>query len=177
MTASPLTFTLNLTCERRQIRNAVRAVVHATLFQRVLGNVTPREIDVLGLTFAAIHDIDTSALVESRVEHLARALESPTSKSRGQITVSFLEKRTAKKSSWWAPNEKEKAWEEWIISVNVESASTERERAFVDAETRRQLVQFQTRSLAFVNDQRAHIPPITSSESFPFPIEIVVGQR
>ena len=80
--------------------------------QRVLGPVAPRDVEVLGLSFvrldcisrlthqAAIQDAETSSLVDERVEALQRALDNPRGASaagRASLTVSFLEKRAAKK--------------------------------------------------------------------------------
>ena len=60
------------------------------------------------------------------------------------------------------------------IQTNLSNSNETQNEIYLDARTRKQLFNFQLETLEFVNDKRNHIPPITNSDSFPFPIEITV---
>ncbi|AEO68934.1 104783cb-c584-449a-8746-c38bad85011b [Thermothielavioides terrestris] len=94
--------------------------------------------------------------------------------SRGQITVQFLEKRRRK--TWYAMRgDDEVCWESWTVKVAVADPRTEAERAKVRraSETTLRNAIFKASTLA--NEHKDHIPPITTTESNPFPYQIHIG--
>jgi autophagy-related protein 101 len=68
-------------------------------------------------------------------------------------------------------------WENWIIDITMTTARSEPE-----AERNRQVMESGLEKAAmqvveYVNRERAHIPPITSSDGNPFPYQILVNPR
>ena len=56
------------TVEKSLQTETLRHVLHAILFQRVLGTISARSTDFLNLTFVSLNDPALIALVESKVE-------------------------------------------------------------------------------------------------------------
>ncbi|KAL2127710.1 hypothetical protein VTI74DRAFT_10291 [Chaetomium olivicolor] len=93
---------------------------------------------------------------------------------RGQITVQFLEKRRRK--AWYAMRgEDEVCWESWTVKVTVADPRTEGERAKVRRATLTTLQNTILKAITLANAHKDHIPPITTTESNPFPYQINVG--
>jgi hypothetical protein len=127
--------------------------LHAALFQRALGIVSPRRFEVCDLTFVrilchartsatrrpaqvAIQDADVTTEVEERADALARAVDA---KGRARIRLSFYEKARPPKqrapTSWFAAatgvgatSNRDEAWERWTLDIVSAPALTERER-------------------------------------------------
>lgn len=70
------------TIERSSVKEVLRAVLHAILFQRTLGVISPRTIECMGLTFCAIAPSSSDAaafpmaLIDSKIDQLVRDLAS-----------------------------------------------------------------------------------------------------
>lgn len=110
-----------------------------------------------------------SAAVPTRTPSL-RA--SPTTGGRGTVTVSFLEKRRRK--AWMLRGDEEICWETWLIRVTVVEPRTDGERAKVRRAMEQTLFKSVMKIITIVNANKDHIPPITTSETNPFPYRIDV---
>jgi len=149
----------------------------------ILGTISPKTVDVLGLTFPVIRDTSINTLVNDRVEN---ALSLANGSGKVRISVRFNEKRTQKKAGWFGPsNEGEAApFETFDMDFSIQSAGTERGRLMtislhlsrnwrliaeqnkIHNITRTQLSDFQFKMLEFCSD-KDHLPPITSSDISP----------
>ncbi|KAK4041063.1 hypothetical protein C8A01DRAFT_45701 [Parachaetomium inaequale] len=93
---------------------------------------------------------------------------------RGQITIQFLEKRRRK--TWYAMRgDDEVCWESWTVKVTVADPRTEGERAKVRRASETTLHNTIMKAVTLANAHKDHIPPITVSDSNPFPYQIHVG--
>ncbi|KAL1902584.1 hypothetical protein Sste5346_001026 [Sporothrix stenoceras] len=157
----------------------------------------PRTRDVLDLTLPYIDDNELETLIDQRTQMLVRQLEEEKSASisggggggghnnsgsgnsrggRGQISVQFFEKRRRK--TWYVMRgEEEVCWESWTVKVTVAEPRTESERAKVRQAMESTLLAAVMKIVTSVNAHKDHIPPITTSESNPFPYQINVNQK
>ncbi|KAK3905840.1 hypothetical protein C8A05DRAFT_30338 [Staphylotrichum tortipilum] len=93
---------------------------------------------------------------------------------RGQITIQFLEKRRRK--TWYAMRgDDEVCWESWTVKVTVADPRTEGERAKVRRASETTLHNTIMKAVTLANAHKDHIPPITTTESNPFPYQIHIG--
>ncbi|KAG6889159.1 hypothetical protein C0995_003337 [Termitomyces sp. Mi166 len=121
-----------------------------------------------------ISDAGMEQLVNDKVDAFWRGIEGGTSR-RGQIKVTFSEKRP--KKSWFQVylGEEDVPWEEWIINAELRQPIADRE-AF-NAKLADTLSQAVCMMLTHTSSEqgRAAVPLITNASGIsPFPIEISV---
>ncbi|KAL2123293.1 hypothetical protein VTJ04DRAFT_3748 [Mycothermus thermophilus] len=201
---SPPEFILEALADPNSVRDVVRGILHTIFFLRYFPTITPQTRDVLGLELAYIPDAEIETLIDQRVAALARQLETerhqPSHSSsgggylmrgggggggvapasnvgsggRGQITIQFLEKRRRK--TWYAlRGDDEVPWESWTVKVTVADPRTEGERAKLRRASETTLHSAILKAITLANTHKDHIPPITTTESNPFPYQIHVG--
>ncbi|KAG7290914.1 hypothetical protein NEMBOFW57_000919 [Staphylotrichum longicolle] len=190
---------------RDVVRDFVRnlGILHTIFFLRYFPSIIPQTRDVLGLELAYIPEAEIETLIDQRVAALVRQLESerhqphnPISDrgrglglgtppppynsggggggGRGQITIQFLEKRRRK--TWYAMRgDDEVCWESWTVKVTVADPRTEGERAKVRRASETTLHNTIMKAVTLANAHKDHIPPITTTESNPFPYQINIG--
>jgi autophagy-related protein 101 len=113
--------------------------------------------------------IDTT--VEEKLSVLLRVLEEYQPPKR-EIGVQFFE-TVYKKPSWFGKNHEDVCWEQWVIEVVMEPPSGEQEAS--RRKTEKQLHDILVEIVNQVNCNKDHIPPITTTDSTPFPYHIVVS--
>lgn len=116
---------------------------------------------------------------------------------RGRIAVEFYEKKRRRSGHWFGgltgKGEEEVCWEIWTLDVTIATPRTESgmyslwapssranlgtERAKVRKAMGNMLQKAALKILSVVNRDEDHIPPITTSDSNPFPYRIVVNPR
>lgn len=116
---------------------------------------------------------------------------------RGRIAIEFYEKKRRRSGHWFggltAKGEEEVCWEIWTLDVTIATPRTESgmyslrvplsranldtERAKVRKAMGNMLQKAALKILSVVNRDKDHIPPITTSDSNPFPYRIVVNPR
>ncbi|KAI1180448.1 DUF1649-domain-containing protein [Nemania sp. FL0916] len=99
---------------------------------------------------------------------------------RGNISVQFFEKKRRK--TWYmraayGGGDEEVCWECWTVKVTVAEPRTESERAKVRKAMEQTLLTTAMKIVTCVNSHKDHIPPITTSETNPFPYQINVNQK
>ncbi|KAI1187105.1 DUF1649-domain-containing protein [Nemania serpens] len=99
---------------------------------------------------------------------------------RGHISVQFFEKKRRK--TWYmraayGGGDEEVCWESWTVKVTVAEPRTESERAKVRKAMEQTLLTTAMKIVTCVNSHKDHIPPITTSETNPFPYQINVNQK
>ena len=161
-------------------------VLHTIFFHRYFTPVHPQTHDVLDLTLPFVSEDDIDTLVESKATALVRALDTASTQlspqynpkaGRGTVVVQFLEKKRRKAGWFGAKGEEESVWETWIIEVTLTNASSEWE-----ANRNRRIMEVSLQKAAMsivtvVNRETAHIPPITTNETNPFPHQILVNPK
>ncbi|GAA5912590.1 hypothetical protein JCM6882_004810 [Rhodosporidiobolus microsporus] len=73
-TARAEIFQASLAVERQWLREVVRAVLSTILFHRVLGNIPPTQLDVLGVAFPAIATPEVEEFVAAKTELVMKVL-------------------------------------------------------------------------------------------------------
>ncbi|KXN83417.1 hypothetical protein AN958_01466 [Leucoagaricus sp. SymC.cos] len=118
-------------------------------------------------------------LVHDKVESFWRAIQIDM-KRRGQIIVTFSEKRP--KKSWYQlyMADEEVPWEQWIINVEFRQHNTEKDRLTFNNNLANTLSKTIQTMLVHTSSERgrAVVPPITQSSGispFPFKIATHVG--
>lgn len=105
---------------------------------------------------------------------LARILEH--SESSAQIGLQFFENKKKAKQTWFGKTQDE-VWERWVIHIGIHNKKprNEDEKQASKEFTEKQLRQIILNIINQVNTHRNHVPPITTTDSTPFPYEIVVS--
>ncbi|KAK3313861.1 hypothetical protein B0H66DRAFT_364634 [Apodospora peruviana] len=182
-------FILEAFADPNSVREVVQGILHTIFFLRFFPSVVPVTRDVLGLDLAYVPEAEIETLIDQRVATLVRQLEvernqphahpGPTSTNgsgRGQVTVQFFEKKRRK--AWYnMRGEDEVCWESWTIKVTVAEPRTESERAKVRKAMETTLHNAVMKSITLANAHKDHIPPITTTESNPFPYQININQN
>ncbi|KAI1812044.1 DUF1649-domain-containing protein [Poronia punctata] len=99
---------------------------------------------------------------------------------RGNISVQFFERKRRK--TWYlraayGGGDEEVCWESWTVKVTVAEPRTETERAKVRKAMEQTLLTTAMKIVTCVNSHKDHIPPITTSDTNPFPYQINVNQK
>lgn len=153
---------------------------------------------MLDLTLPIVDDVELETLIEQRTQALIRQLDTSSDSGlrngsvRGQIVVQFFEKRRRK--AWFTKGEEEICWEQWTLNVTLATPRTESgmlrfyiifgkllikttERAKVRTAMESMLQKTVMKIVSTVNKEKNHIPPITTSETNPFPYQISINQK
>ncbi|KAJ5263495.1 hypothetical protein N7478_011100 [Penicillium angulare] len=189
---TPPEYFLEIFADTTTVRDVLKGVLNLIFFHRYFPSTRPTTFDVLDFTLPAINDADLETLIEARVsalvrQHLSSAAGTPDGKStggggvRGRIAVEFYEKKRRRSGLWFGglagKAEEEVCWEIWTLDVTIATPRTESERAKVRKAMGNMLQKAALKILSVVNKDKDHIPPITTSDSNPFPYRIVVNPR
>ncbi|PFH53521.1 hypothetical protein AMATHDRAFT_137607 [Amanita thiersii Skay4041] len=176
MSSSLPTITIELTLDRSTTKDVLHGVLHSILFHRLFGTVKPQTFEVLDVTMPGVSDPAMEQLVNEKVDTFWKGLESGMNK-RGQIIVTFSEKRP--KKSWFQVymGEEEVPWEQWVINAELRQSKNERERQAFNKELSSTLTKsIQVMLSHTISDRgRMAVPLITDAGSIsPFPIKVTV---
>ncbi|KAL1683016.1 autophagy-related protein [Schizophyllum commune] len=173
MNAHP-TITVDLVLDRQNARDVLTGVLHAILFHRLFGTVKPQTFEVLDVTMPGVCDATMERLVQDKVDSFWRALEGAAEK-RGQLTVTFSEKKP--KKSWFQVyvGEEDVPWEQWVVNAELRQPRGERDRLAFDATLTNALRKAMMTMLTHTASEkgRAAVPLITNATGIsPFPFRI-----
>ncbi|KAJ3325544.1 hypothetical protein HDU76_013137 [Blyttiomyces sp. JEL0837] len=114
-------------------------------------------------------------MVEERVSTFIKSLDPLTANTKQQHTISifFTERRAKKNNYWFGKAEEEVCWEQWLISLTLTQARTEREQLEAKKAVETQLLTALSKITQKANENKDHVPPITNTDSYPFPFQIV----
>lgn len=159
--------------------------MHTIFFHRVLINLRPATHDVLDTTLPYVAEDDVETLIEQRTNNFIRQVESASTQQspqyqqkagRGQLVVQFLEKRRRK--GWFvAKADEETAWESWILDITLTTARSEPEAARNRKQMEQQLQHAAFKVVMIANREMGHIPRITTTETNPFPYQILINPK
>ncbi|KAK4501658.1 hypothetical protein PRZ48_007467 [Zasmidium cellare] len=176
MERRPPEYHLEVCADRTSIRDVVKGILHTIFFHRYFTPLIPSTHEILDTTLPFISEDDIDTLIETRTNQLLRALDAaPSTRTPSLLQINFLE-RKRRKSGWFVTKaDEETVWETWYISVELMTARSEPEAQRNRRLMERQLQKAAMKVIGIVNRERAHIPPITTNESNPFPYQIVVN--
>ncbi|KAI2626727.1 DUF1649-domain-containing protein [Hypoxylon sp. NC1633] len=192
---TPQEFILEAFADPASVRDVVRGILHTIFFHRFFPSVSPHSREVLDITLPYVDDVELDTMIEKRAAELARELDAerthshhqhhPSSRGgggggRGNISVQFFEKKRRK--AWYmraayGGGDEEVCWEIWTVKVTVAEPRTESERAKVRNAMAQTLLTTAMKIVTCANTHKDHIPPITDSETNPFPYQINVNQK
>ncbi|EYE93431.1 autophagy-related protein 101 [Aspergillus ruber CBS 135680] len=193
---TPPEYFLEIFADSTTVRDVLKGILNLIFFHRYFPSIRPTTFDVLDFTLPAISDVDLETLIDTRVSSLVRqhlssvaagsnnVLDGGSGGVRGRIAVEFYEKKRRRPGMWFGglagmtgKGEEEVCWEIWTLDVTIATPRTESERAKVRKAMENMLQKAAFKILAVVNRDKDHIPPITTSESNPFPYRIVLNPR
>lgn len=185
---TPPEYFLEIFADTTTVRDVLKGVLNLIFFHRYFPSIRPTTFDVLDFTLPAINDEDLETLIESRISALVRQHSTAANTHegggggvRGRIAVEFYEKKRRRSGIWFGglagKGEEEVCWEVWNLDVTIATPRTESERAKVRKAMENMLQKAALKILAVVNREKDHIPPITTSDSNPFPYRIVLNPR
>ncbi|ESK88730.1 duf1649 domain protein [Moniliophthora roreri MCA 2997] len=169
------TITTELVLDRFTAKEVLTAILHSILFHRLFGTVKPKTIEVLDVTMPGVSDPEMEALVSDKVDAFWKGVERGMGK-RGQITVTFAEKKN--KKAWFQVYavEEEVPWEQWVINAEIRQPR-DLERPQFEANVASTLTKSIQTMLTHTTSERGRkaVPQITSATGIsPFPIRITV---
>ncbi|KAB5558139.1 duf1649 domain-containing protein [Coniochaeta sp. 2T2.1] len=193
-------FILEAFADPSSVRDVVSGILHAIFFNRFFPSLVPQTREVLDLTLPHVSDVELETMIDQRVAALVRQLDADRNQphhsqghgqhgqhnngsGRGQVAVQFYERRRRKRAAGWynlgrgGGGEEEVCWESWTVKVTVAEPRTESERAKVRKAMESTLLATVMKIITYVNTHKDHIPPITTTESNPFPYQIHINQK
>lgn len=181
----PPQYILDVFADPTCVKDIVRGILHTIFFHRYFPSIRPSSIEVLDLTLPLVADPELETLIDTRVGQLIRQLSStssPKSSARGSLVVQFFEKKRRKGGGlgWFTGGTKideEVCWESWCLEVTLATPKTEIERTKVTKAICSTLQKTAMKIVTLVNRDKDHIPPITTSETNPFPFHIDLNPR
>ncbi|KAL1935385.1 hypothetical protein VTP01DRAFT_4525 [Rhizomucor pusillus] len=175
MTSNAQEFNVEMTAVPRDlVKDVLRALLHAIFFHRLLVNVTPRELRFLDITVSATDSREVESLIEERIADFLYNTSPSHIRQGKKIAVLFYEKRLKKNWFQFSKSEELVCWEQWVITVDFTQPQSEQERQKAMRSVERQLSQRLMDILKLANDNKEHIPSITTTEGNPFPYKIAV---
>ncbi|KAH8702569.1 autophagy-related protein [Talaromyces proteolyticus] len=184
---NPPEYFLEIFADTNSVKDVLKGVLNLIFFHRYFPSIRPGFVDVLDLTLPTVSDVELETLIDSRVNALVRQHLSTPSNSysggngvRGRIAVEFFERKRKKSGMWFGgltgKGEEEVCWEIWTLDVTIATPRTESaERSKVRKAMENMLQKAALKILTIVNRDKDHIPPITTSDSNPFPYRIVLN--
>ncbi|KAI9253598.1 autophagy-related protein [Sporodiniella umbellata] len=148
--------------------------MHSIFFHRLLGIVIPRELRVLNTTVSITDSQEVEDLIEEKIIEFMHNSNSARIK-QGKLAVLFYEKRLKKNWLSFTRGEELVCWEQWNITVHlISSPGSEHEKLKAIRHVENQLSQSLLSILRLVNEQKEHIPSITTVDAHPFPYQIAI---
>ncbi|KAF2841482.1 DUF1649-domain-containing protein [Patellaria atrata CBS 101060] len=175
-------YVLDVFADPTFVKDIVKAILHTLFFHRYFTPIAPLTRDLLDLTLPLIDDVDLETLIDQRATVLVRALDSASEfgrqSGRAQLVVQFFEKRRKRGGYFsFGKGEEEVCWEMWVLDVTVARPRTEMDRVKVRRAMEKSLHKTALKIVNIVNKEKEHIPPITTTDSNPFPYQIVVNPK
>ncbi|KAI9790395.1 MAG: hypothetical protein M1816_005213 [Peltula sp. TS41687] len=182
----PPEYILEVFADPTSVKEVVKGILHTIFFHRYFPSIRPKSRDLLDVTLPVVDEVELETLIDARTTALIRQIDHTSNTKpqqhnanasvRGQMAVQFFEKRRRK--AWFSkPSEEEVCWEQWTLDVTLATPRTDSERAKVRRAMEMMLQKTAIKIVTTANRDVDHIPPITTSESNPFPYQIIINPR
>lgn len=157
-----------LEVEPFQVKEVLRCLIHTILYQRILG-ATPsnrhveEESTLFEISYLRFDDESVRVTVEERIEHFAKSLDR-ADEARGQVDLSFFERRQRKGLLGLHNVEERVCWERWSCTLVVRSRPPQEhsERAKAQAGLEARLGERLCTIVGMCSEKKEHLPPIES---------------
>ncbi|KAI9758322.1 MAG: hypothetical protein M1815_003527 [Lichina confinis] len=172
-------YILEVLADPTSVKDVVKGILHTIFFHRYFPSIRPKSRDLLDVTLPVVDEVELDTLIDQRATALIRQIDTTSNRhsnsGRGQVVVQFFEKKRRK--AWFAKAEEEVCWEQWTLDVTLATPRTESERAKVRVAMESMLQRTVKKIVITANRDVDHIPPITTSETNPFPYQIITNPR
>lgn len=159
----------------------VVGLLSTVLFHRLFGPSVPQTREVLGVTYPCVVNSSLDSLIEEKTSEILRSIRPQQAET--QIGIQFFEKQpgSAKKkqtTSWFSTTspqlQQDVCWEQWVIRLHLLDGKNDREHEINRKKTEKQLVDTLMAIVNTASTNKDHIPPITTTDSTPFPYKILL---
>ncbi|CAG9332750.1 unnamed protein product [Blepharisma stoltei] len=167
-----------LVLEPRQVKDALRVIIHSILFQRELGVVTPRQVESdCGVFYLTLNDINTDKHIEEQLTLFENRLQE---RPMLILTLSFYQ--TVKKKTFLFIQEKTKViWEEWKIPIQLQQMAIPEPRKS-DSRLAKKLRKRLMAIIERICEKKDHLPSIGEADDptvirFPYEISSIEAEQ
>jgi hypothetical protein len=149
-----------------QLKEVLQSILQSILFVRAFGFVKPCEMHVefLDLYYVKCDDKAVDVKVEEKIDEFCASFAKRKT-NKGQIVLSFYEKK--QKNKFFSKYDLV-CWEQWIVHISLTNSTSKTNN--LEQELKGKLLYINN----IVNENKAHIPPITTKDVTPFPFEISI---
>lgn len=176
-------FKIALTVDRSYNAETLKAILSTILFLRLFGSLAPSTGEAMGVAYPKVANPEIDSLLTTKIrefttengEHSAKIVDA---------RVEFYERRV-KKTAWFAKTHN-CCWESWRIQMSSPDSPSKQGTSDMfskgspanSAARKESAVELQRALLEIVaaaDNNKEHIPPITTTDVAPFPYEIMIS--
>lgn len=159
-------FTVKFATQASDAADVCAAAVSTVLFHRCFGSIEPSTSEIGGVTYPIAKAPEPEAIVAQARKEMSILLMAGGLPTKAYVTIDFTEHK-AKKNQWFGKHH-EPAWESWKLEFDIESKSEDSEQAAAS------LKSALTRIVLYCDSNKSEIPPITTTDTMPFPATVHV---
>ncbi|KAI4841666.1 DUF1649-domain-containing protein [Aureobasidium sp. EXF-8845] len=174
-------FSIDVFADKANAKDVVTGILHTIFWYRIFANLDPSYHDVLDIPIPWIQDVDLQTLVEQRVDQFVRQIDADVNdqnqNTRGQLVVQFSERERRRKKGWFGAKDEDLVWETWTLNVALASPRTPQEATTSRRAIERSLSNAVMKITDIVQQNKDHVPPITTQDTNTFPYHILVNPK
>lgn len=176
-------FNVSLSVDRNYNGESLRALLSTIFFLRLFGSLAPSAGEAMGVTYPKIVNSEVENMLTTKIRDFTRE-NGENSAKFVEARVEFFERRV-KKTAWFAKTHNH-CWESWRIQMRSPSSTLKQGVSDIFsrgspayAAARKESAQELQRALleivAAADNNKEHIPPITTTNVAPFPYEVIIS--
>ncbi|KAI4744432.1 DUF1649-domain-containing protein [Aureobasidium sp. EXF-12298] len=174
-------FSIDVFADKANAKDVVTGILHTIFWYRIFANLDPSWHDVLGIPVPWIQDVDLQTLIEQRVDQFVRQTDGDVNdqnqNNRGQVVVQFSERERRRKKGWFGAKDEDLVWETWTLNIALASPRTNQEVTNTRRAIERSLSNAVMKITDVVQQNKDHVPPITTQDTNTFPYHILVNPK
>ncbi|KAI4766898.1 DUF1649-domain-containing protein [Aureobasidium sp. EXF-3400] len=174
-------FSIDVFADKANAKDVVTGILHTIFWYRIFANLDPSWHDVLDIPVPWIQDVDLQTLIEQRVDQFVRQTDGDVNdqnqNNRGQVVVQFSERERRRKKGWFGAKDEDLVWETWTLNIALASPRTNQEVTNTRRAIERSLSNAVMKITDIVQQNKDHVPPITTQDTNTFPYHILVNPK
>ncbi|THW50499.1 DUF1649-domain-containing protein [Aureobasidium pullulans] len=174
-------FSIDVFADNANAKDVVTGILHTIFWYRIFANLEPSSHDVLDVPVPWIQDVDLQTLVEQRVDQFVRQIDADSNdqnqNTRGQMVVQFSERERRRKKGWFGQKDEDLVWETWTLNIALASPRTHQEATTSRRAIEKSLSNAILKITDIVQQNKDHVPPITTQDTNTFPYHILVNPK
>jgi autophagy-related protein 101 len=180
----PMVIPLQISVDRYYLKDVMKAILHTILFHRTLSSIKPGSgtIGPLDLDFCKVDDLSIDSNIDTQVNEIIQVVDGVQTGKPPQslihVVVVFYDKRRGNSPGWF-PSKliEEGSWEEWVITISITRAATEKEQIQSKLQLQKNLESLLVQISHEAGTKREHIPAIVDADPFPYQISHTLPQQ